>query len=298
MASPVHCFTIDVEDWYHILDTPVAPTIDRWAEMENRVDIGMNRLLEMLDQRKVKATMFWLGWMAEKNPELIQRCRDAGHEIASHGYGHVLAYEVGPDKFADDVSRGRKVLQDITGCEVNGFRAAGFSTTDDTDWTFDKIAEAGYTYDSSVFPASRGHGGRQNSLLDPNIIETKAGPLVELPQSMIEIGGKRLSLFGGGYLRLAPGWLIRTGVRKLQEADRPLIIYVHPREVDPQHPRLPIGAKRSFKCYINLKSTYPKLDMLCRSLPFITMQELADRTRAAAPASTDATPHTPAASPA
>jgi polysaccharide deacetylase family protein (PEP-CTERM system associated) len=284
-----NCFTIDVEDWFHILDTPAAPTIDQWASMKPRVDIGLNRMLDLLDKYSVKATMFWLGWMAEQHPALIRRCADAGHEIASHGYGHVLAYEVGPDRFLDDISRGKAVLQDITGRDIAGFRAAGFSTTEDTDWTFEKISQAGYAYDSSVFPANRGHGGKQNSRLEPSIIETPTGKLVELPQSMIEVAGKRVSLFGGGYLRLAPKWLIRSGVKRLHRAGRPLILYVHPREADPDHPRLPIGFKRSFKSYINLKTTLPKLEMLCRDLTFVTMQEVSDRTRQAVNAVADPT---------
>ena len=292
MQDSCNCFSIDVEDWFHILDTPAAPTIDQWADLKPRVDIGMNRLLDLLDKNSVKGTMFWLGWMAEKHPNLIRRCMDAGHEIASHGYGHVLAYEVGPDRFFEDVSRGKKVLQDITGCEIDGFRAAGFSTTEDTDWTFDKIAEAGYTYDSSVFPASRGHGGKQNSSLEPNMIDTHSGKLVELPQSVVEVFGKRLSLFGGGYLRLAPKWLIRSGVRKLHGSGRPLIIYVHPREADPEHPRLPIGFKRSFKSYVNLKTTLPKLEMLFKDYRFVTMREVSEQIRQAVTPQADTTDQT------
>ncbi|MBW2004975.1 MAG: polysaccharide deacetylase family protein [Deltaproteobacteria bacterium] len=279
MAGSQNCFTIDVEDWFHILDNPASPKIDDWASLESRVDVGVNWLLELLDRYSVKATMFWLGWIAERNKSLLRRCVKAGHEIASHGYGHVLAYEVGSKAFFEDARRGKAVLEDITGCEVKGFRAAGFSTRDDTHWTFEKVALAGYSYDSSVFPASRGHGGAPNSKLEPFVVDTKAGKLVELPQSVIEVCGKRISLFGGGYLRLVPKWLIKLGVRRLRQASRPLIVYVHPREVDPNHPRLPLPLFRRFKCYVNLKSTLAKLEWICDNHVFVTMRELAHDVR-------------------
>lgn len=270
------CLTIDVEDCFHILDTPAAPKIDDWASLESRVDIGVNRLLELLDKYSVRATMFWLGWIAERNKDLLRRCVDAGHEIASHGYAHVLAYEVGPERFFEDIRHGKAILEDIAGREVRGFRAAGFSTRDDTDWTFEKISLAGHSYDSSVFPASRGHGGMTQSLLVPYTINTNIGNLVEIPQSMIEIFGKRISFFGGGYLRLAPKFLVKRGIKILHKAGHPLIVYVHPREVDPAHPRLPLSLIRRFKCYVNLKSILPKLEMLCRDYKFVKMHEIAE----------------------
>jgi len=272
-----NCFTIDVEDWFHILDSPAVPTIAHWESLESRVDRNVNKLLELLEKYGVKSTMFWLGWVAKKNWELVQKCHAAGHEIASHGYAHVLAYEVGRIAFGEDIRKGKALLENIVGDEVKGFRAAGFSTTDDTNWTFNMIAKAGYKYDSSVFPSSRGHGGMKNSLLEPHIIHTKQGDLVEIPQSMLEVLGKRISFFGGGYMRIAPQWLINWGIKSLHDTGRPLIIYVHPREVDPNHPRLPLGIKRTFKSYVNLKTTLPKLEMLCKKYKFIKMMELAEK---------------------
>lgn len=272
----LHCaFTVDVEDWFHILDSSVVPGIEQWPHLEKRFHIGLERILVLLDKHSIKATFFWLGWMAEKYPDLVIKCLAAGHEIASHGYAHVLAYDVGPDRFYKDLVRGKQVLEDVINHEVCGFRAAGFSTKDNTRWTFDKIAEAGFTYDSSVFPAGRGHGGMGSSPLAPYRLYTEHGELVEIPQSMIEIMGKRFSLFGGGYLRLAPWPLIRWGVRRLHRQGRPLIVYVHPREVDPEHPRLPLNPVRRFKSYVNLMSTLPKLEIICRDYLFCTMKQLA-----------------------
>ena len=267
--------SIDVEDWFHILDSPAVPSIARWSSLESRIERNLEELLTLLDSFSVKATFFWLGWAAERHKGLVQKCQRAGHEIASHGYGHVLAYEVGRKAFAEDIRRGKAVLEDIIGKEVLGFRAAGFGTKDDTQWTFEEVRAAGYIYDSSVFPASRGHGGMLQSLLEPYIVKTESGDLVELPQSMIELAGKRVSFFGGGYLRLSPKWLIKWGIKKLHKAGRPLIVYLHPREIDPSHPRLPLPLSRRFKCYVGLKSTLPKLEWLCRNYDFVPMHRLA-----------------------
>lgn len=266
-------FTIDVEEWFHILDDPAVPFFDQWAGLESRLPRNMELLLSLLDEHKVKATMFWLGWAAQKYPALVRRCASAGHEIASHGYRHILAYESGREKFREDIRHGKKLLEDITGLEVFGFRTAGFGTTADTPWLFDEIRAAGFLYDSSVFPARRGHGGILDFKLEPHEIDTKYGMLIEIPSSIMEICGQRVSVFGGGYLRLAPVFLIKWGMGRLKKAGRPAVIYVHPREVDPNHPRLPLKMHRRFKSYVNLRSTVPKLHWLCENYSFQLMKD-------------------------
>jgi polysaccharide deacetylase family protein (PEP-CTERM system associated) len=271
-----NAFSIDVEDWYHILDSPLAPPIDQWDRLESRVRTNTIKILRMLNQHDARATLFWLGWVAERHPDLVRQCHADGHEIASHGYAHLLAYKVGRAAFREDLVRSKEVLENIIGAPVHGFRAPGFSVTEETPWVFDEIRAAGYAYDSSIFPASRGHGGMIAAPLAPYVIQTGSLPLVELPQSLIHLMGKRISLFGGGYLRLAPLSLIRWGVRKLHREGRPLIIYIHPREVDPGHPRLPLSWARRIKCYVNLETTVPKLNHLMNEYRFTTMRDLAE----------------------
>ncbi len=265
--------TIDVEEWFHILDDPAVPDFRQWAGLESRLQRNMELLLSLLDEYKVNTTMFWLGWAAEKHPALLRRCAEAGHEIASHGYAHVLAYEAGREKFREDIRHGKKILEDITGAEVFGFRAAGFGTTADTPWLFDEIRAAGFVYDSSVFPAKRGHGGIADFNREPHQMDAHDGSLLEIPQSVVEVCGRRVSFFGGGYLRLAPIALIKWGIGKLQESGLPLVVYVHPREVDPEHPRLPLRLHRRFKSYVNLRSTVPKLHWLCENSKFELMRD-------------------------
>jgi polysaccharide deacetylase family protein (PEP-CTERM system associated) len=226
-------------------------------------------MLDLLAEHGQKAVFFWLGWFAEHYPELVKACRDGGQEIASHGYAHLLSTKLsGPEMFREDIVKAKNILENITGSPVKGFRAPGFCTLNDMPWFFEEIRKAGYLYDSSVFPAARGHGGAVGAPMTPYVIDTASGPLIELPQSVIEFHGRRFSVFGGGYLRLAPEWVIRRGIQHLRRNNRPLIVYLHPREIDPEHPRLPMPAARRFKCYVNLKSTYPKLSMLCRNYKF------------------------------
>jgi polysaccharide deacetylase family protein (PEP-CTERM system associated) len=186
----------------------------------------------------------------------------------------VLAYQVGEEAFREDITRAKNILESIIGEPVQGFRAPGFGITEKALWAFNVIREVGYEYDSSVFPAHRGHGGLANSLLGPHIIKTQHGALVEIPVSAVQILGRRLSFFGGGYLRLASKWLIRWGINRLHKAGNPLVVYVHPREIDSDHPRLPLGPLRRFKCYINIKSTIPKIRWLCENFRFVPMRDL------------------------
>lgn len=274
------CLTFDVEDWFHILDSPAAPRIEQWGQLESRVEHNLNRILGLLNDYSIHATFFWLGWIAERHKSILRRCFDEGHEIASHGYGHLLPYKIGPECFKDDIERGKKVMEDTIGCPVYGFRATGFGIRDDTKWAFDVIAGAGHKYDSSIFPAARGHGGMPDSQLGPHIIKTRNGPLCEIPISTVRFLGHRLCLFGGGYLRFFPRCFISWGIDRLHRAGHPLIIYVHPREIDPNHQRLPLGPLRRFKCYVNLKSTMPKLQWLCKNYNFVTMHELVDESLA------------------
>jgi polysaccharide deacetylase family protein (PEP-CTERM system associated) len=273
----LNVLTIDVEDWFHILDSPASPDLARWSQLPLRLPQNMEILLQLLSDTHTTATFFWLGWMAERFPQLVRQCREEGHEIASHGYGHILAYKVGRDRFREDIQKTKTILEDLAGCPVKGFRAPGFGVTKNVPWAFDVIKKVGYEYDSSVFPASRGHGGMSTSPIGPYFIHTEYGMLPEIPMSVVNVFGRKLSLFGGGYLRLATKSMIRWGIRKLRETNQPLVVYIHPREVDPNHPRLPLSAVRKFKCYVNLKTTMPKLRWLCNTYPFCSMLDMVER---------------------
>jgi polysaccharide deacetylase family protein (PEP-CTERM system associated) len=281
-GQPVSVFSVDVEDWFHILDIPDAPKIEEWAALPSRVESNFLRLLDLFSKRRVTVTCFFLGWVAERFPRLAKEAAARGHEIASHGYAHRLVYEMSREEFVEDGLRSRKILEDLAGCPVAGYRSAGFSVTDKTQWFFEALVEAGYRYDSSVFPATRGHGGMESSPREPHFIERNGARIFEFPITVADFAGKPMCFFGGGYLRLFPYWLIRRMSRQVLSEGRPVVFYIHPREIDPAHPRLPMSAARRFKSYVNLKSTEQKLERILSEFPVTSFRDLMkDRAEAA-----------------
>lgn len=251
--------TIDVEDWFHILDLPSTPDLAEWDRLESRVEDNFLRLLDLLESQNAKATCFFLGWIADRYPRLVKETQRRGFEVASHGYAHRLVYSMTREAFRADAERARRSLEDIISEPIKGYRATGFSVTNQTGWFFDCLAEAGYKYDSSVFPSGRAHGGMEQAWPNPYRINCAAGDLVELPVSVANILGRRVCLFGGGYFRLAPYWLVRRFTRRALADGQPVLFYIHPREIDPEQPRLAMGPVRRFKSYVNIGSTEAKL---------------------------------------
>jgi len=265
-------FSIDVEDWFHILDLAATPEISQWDVLPSRVERNFLKLLAILEEAKAKATCFFLGWIAEKYPHLVREAAKQGHEIASHGYGHRLAYEMTSQEFFEDAVRSKKIIEEIGGQHVWGYRAAGFSVTTDTPWFFERLIQAGYRYDSSVFPAPRGHGGLPNGKFSPYRVE-QSHEFMEFPASVEHLAGKPMCFFGGGYLRLFPYSLIKAMTRRVLHQGRPVIFYVHPREIDVQSPRLAMGLKRGFKSYVNVSTTEPKIRRVLSDFEMVTFRE-------------------------
>ena len=264
-------FSVDVEDWFHILDIAAAPDIACWSTLPSRVEANFQRLLDLFSEEGRRVTCFFVGWIAERFPHLVREAVARGHEIASHGYAHRLAYSMTRSEFRSDALRSRLLLEDISGTAVIGYRAAGFSSTEATPWFFSELCASGYLYDSSVFPAWHGHGGSPKSPLRPHFVAGQA--LIELPASVAEIGPTRMCFFGGGYLRLFPYRIIRYMGRRLMANGARLIFYIHPREIDPQHPRLPMPYGRRFKSYVNLHTTERKIRHIIRDFPVTTCRD-------------------------
>ena len=189
--------SIDVEDWFHILDLDSTPDLARWDELPSRVERNFTRLLDLLDDKRVSATCFFLGWVADRFPHLVREASRRGHEIASHGYSHTLVYRMTPEQFYQDARRSRELLEKIVGRPVAGYRASGFSVTETTPWFFEKLGEAGYRYSSSVFPASRGHGGLHTENLAPYAVSCDGASVTELPITVRSVFGRRICFFGG-----------------------------------------------------------------------------------------------------
>ena len=273
-AAPQCVLSIDVEDWFHFLDLPSAPPLNSWHTLPSRVERNFLRLLALAGDSGVRCTCFFVGWIAKRFPSLVLLAEELGHEIASHGWSHSLAYQLTPKQFYEDALRAKDVLENISGKPVYGYRSAGFSFTDSNTWVFDELLRAGYVYDCSVFPAARAHGGWRNGLYSPHIIERPEGQLVEFPMTVNEVFGTPVCFFGGGYLRLFPLAVIQRMSRKVLGQGRPVIFYVHPREVDPAQPRLEMSRWRRFKSYVNLETTEAKLQAILQKFQFTTFEHM------------------------
>lgn len=264
-------FSVDVEDWFHILDVPAVPEMASWSGLPSRVEANFLRLLDVFSEQGRQVTCFFVGWIAEHFPQLVREAVARGHEIASHGYAHRLAYSMTRTEFRADALRSRLLLEDISGTRVMGYRAPGFSSTAAIPWFFAELSACGYLYDSSVFPARHGHGGNPHSTLRPHFVPGEA--LIEIPPSVAELGPVRMCFFGGGYLRLFPYRVIRHMARRVMASGAPLIFYVHPREIDTQHPRIPMPRWRRFKCYVNLRTAEKKIRQIVRDFPVTTCRD-------------------------
>jgi polysaccharide deacetylase family protein (PEP-CTERM system associated) len=264
MPLPQSIFSIDVEDWFNLSGTGFEPPPSEWDRLESRIERNLRGLLELLAAGGATATCFVVGYFAKRFPHLIREAVAAGHEIASHSYFHRLVYQMSADEFYEDALATRKLLEDVTGRAVHGFRAPAFSVTEQTPWFFEKLVEAGYRYDSSVFPAPHQTGGLATARFEPHGVPTASGTIAEFPITAVRVFGRPMCFFGGGYLRLFPYRLIRNMAHAALNEGRPVIFYVHPREIDPEHPRLPLSPRRKFTSYVNLRTTRPKIrQILC-----------------------------------
>jgi polysaccharide deacetylase family protein (PEP-CTERM system associated) len=256
--------TVDVEDWFHILEVAGGPTRAEWDGLASRVEANTDALLELFDAAGVRATFFVVGWVAARHPALLRRVAEAGHEIGSHSWWHEVIRRHARASLAADLGAARRLLEDVSGRPVTGFRAPGGSITPDTAWAFDVIVEQGYQYDASLCPGTSSHGGFPSPHVGPHRVRCNAGLLDEIPSSTARILGRRVPYAGGGYLRLFPYRLVDACMRADHRAGRPVNVYVHPREIDPDQPRLALPPLRRFKYYVGLRSTRRKLERLLR----------------------------------
>lgn len=259
--------TFDIEDWFHILDNPETKYPNQWGAFPKRVDIGLDIILDLCSKYEVKATFFCLGWIAEKYPEEIRKIQRRGHDIGTHGYAHQLVYEQTEEEFRRDLKKSILLLNAITGEEITAYRAPGFSITKDCLWAFDVLSECGIKYDSSVFPASRAHGGlKEITEFEPYKLKTlKGNTLIEYPISAKTVLNIPIIFGGGGYFRLIPSHILRRWFAQSAY----VMTYFHPRDFDKNQPNIPgLTPLRKFKAYYGINSTKKKLDTIIASNSF------------------------------
>ncbi|MFZ5506016.1 MAG: XrtA system polysaccharide deacetylase, partial [Pseudomonadota bacterium] len=229
-----NAFTVDVEDYFQV--SALAPYIERsrWDSIECRVERNVERILALLADSGNRATFFTLGWIAERHPDMVRRIAAAGHEIASHGTAHLRATEQSPAEFLDDITRAKKVLEDITGVEVRGYRAPSFSIGHTNPWALDCVAQAGYRYSSSIYPVKHDHYGMPDA---PRFPFASRDGLMEVPVTTVRMGSRNLPAGGGGYFRLLPYATSRWLLSQVNKRDgKPAMFYCHPWEIDADQP--------------------------------------------------------------
>lgn len=269
-----NAMTVDVEEYFQVGAFEHCILREDWDRYASRVDYNTRRVLDLFARKGIKATFFSLGWVAERQPQLIRRIVEEGHELASHGYAHDRVTSFTAAQFRADLERSKKLLEDAGGVAVRGYRAPSFSIGKKNAWALEVLAELGYAYSSSVAPIHHDHYGWPDA---PRFAYRPIAdaPLIEVPITTVKIAGRTLS-FGGGFFRLLPYRLARWAIGKVNREDRqPAVFYFHPWEVDPDQPRVAGAPLRSrFRHYTNLDRMYDKLDRLTDDFAWDRMDAL------------------------
>ena len=275
----LNALTVDVEEHFQVSAFADVVPRDAWETMPSRVEANTDRLLALFDACGVRATFFVLGWVAERRPRLVRRIAYLGHEIGSHGFSHRLVHDQEREAFRAETERSRKFLQDASGQPVHGYRAASFSIGRRNLWALDVLAQAGFRYDSSVFPVVHDRYGMPGAPRRIHHLTTPEGArLVEVPPSTLGRGKTTLPVAGGGYLRIYPAALTYWAVSRLNRRERiPAVVYVHPWELDPEQPRIRAPLKSRFRHYYGLRSTARKLSGLLARHAFGPMLSVVER---------------------
>lgn len=270
-----NALTVDVEDYFQV--SAFAKNIKQadWEDQPLRVEQNTRRLMDLFDESEVKATFFVLGWVADRNKNLIKEIADRGHEVASHGYSHQLIYNQTPDVFREETLHSKALLEDIVQKPVRGYRAASYSITQKSLWALDILAEAGFEYDSSIFPVRHDRYGIPDACEVPNVLKTPDGhSIVEFPLSTAKVFNYKLPIAGGGYFRLYPYAVTKAGLAQVNRRKQPFIFYLHPWEIDTEQPRIEASLLSRFRHYNNLEKCEIRLQRLMKDFEFTTVESV------------------------
>jgi len=293
-----HALTFDIEDYFQVHAYHHAISPSQWESYPSTIQDNVYRILDILDRYEVRTTFFVLGWVADRHAHLIRESHKRGHEIACHGYHHQAIFLNGPRHFRDDVIRAKKNLEDIIGERVLGYRAPTYSITSGTLWALNILAEAGFVYDSSIFPIYHDYYGIPQAQKRPfflylggqdlmrQIMGTEApkpyspeehgtAGIVEFPLTILHLCRVNLPVAGGGYFRFYPYFFTRWALKRVEKENRPFIFYLHPWEISPKLPRVRGVALRSrLRTNINLTSTRKKLERLLKDFRFLPVKDV------------------------
>lgn len=273
-VAPRHCFSVDVEEHFQVTAFESPMRRRHWDQFESRVRSNTDRLLDLFGRNGMKATFFVLGWVAERSPRVVQAIAKEGHEIASHGFGHELITSQTTKQFRQDVRKTKEILEDLIGQPVLGYRAPSFSITAETVWALTILAEEGYRYDSSMFPSQHRPDGARYFTRQVHKVDTDGGPLWEVPLSTATVGGIHIPIAGGGYLRQFPYWLYAALLKRAARYGEPLVMYLHPWELDPEQPRMAGSWVSRLRHYRNLAQTEDRLVRIIDQYRFGTIRDV------------------------
>jgi polysaccharide deacetylase family protein (PEP-CTERM system associated) len=270
--SPINAITVDVEDWFHVCGLHREPEVRfrQWRVLQNT-----EKILSLLAEYDVKSTFFVLGSVAERLPGLVPMIAGAGHEIASHGYSHRLVTRLDPLRFRDEIRRTGDILGSQCGYRPVGYRAPQWSLGNAVSWAFNILLEEGYLYDSSLNPLPFvGSGGGPRV---PFVKQAGAGAILEIPPMVTPTYFGNLPTGGGWGFRFFPMGMISGTMKRLNAGGAPAVLYLHPRELDPDGPRLSLNPLKAFAVYGPRSDAGKKLKLLMGCYRFGTLRELVDK---------------------
>lgn len=256
----VHTLSVDVEDWFQVFYAKQVVPKAKWSDRQSVISAMLDAILLMFHERNIKATFFFVGWLADHHPEVVKRVHREGHEIASHSYWHREIHELSCEEFAQDARQAKQALEDCVGEKIMGYRAPGYSIGSKQLWALDELAVAGYKYDSSLLDGAN----------EP--YEVRPG-LLEFSPNSVTIGARRFPVNGGAFFRLVPYAFYRVYVRRLQRRKHQLNFYIHSWELFTDYPRLRMGRLKEFVQYANLDGVEAKFKMLITDFKFQSIRE-------------------------
>jgi polysaccharide deacetylase family protein (PEP-CTERM system associated) len=275
MTDVLNAITVDVEDWFHICDIETVLPPSQWDRCESRVEKNVTKILQILSKNRVLGTFFVLGYVAQRLPEVVKMIADEGHELASHGFDHVQVYKMTPDEFERDIIRSRRVIQEVVGDRVFGYRAPEWSIrkgSRNSLWALPILAANGFRYDSSIAPLRI--IGIPNAPREPYIIPTDHGKIEEFPPLVKNTWAGNLPVGGGWGLRIFPYRMIRRAIAEMNADGIPAVIFLHPSEFDPDPPRIPLPLVKRFVCRGKIKSTEERVERLLGEFPFGAIRQI------------------------
>jgi polysaccharide deacetylase family protein (PEP-CTERM system associated) len=272
MNKLTNAMTVDVEDYFQVSAFEKVISRDSWDSMPVRVEKNTHRVMDIFAEHDVKATFFMLGWVADRYPGLVERITKEGHELASHGYAHLRVTSQTRAEFREDIDRTKRLLEDMSGTEVKGYRAPSYSIGKANLWAHEEIQEAGYQYSSSVYPVHHDLYGFPEA---PRYMFKCREKLIEIPISTLPFGKRNIPIGGGGYFRLYPYALSRWAINKVNtDENKSTLFYFHPWEIDPDQPRQQASLKSRFRHYLNLGRMENRLHSLLKDFNWGRMDDV------------------------